>query len=75
VPHYLYHQVHGQTLDTTNPVHNKHDHCNYLCKVLQCLQDNFLVVNKEKSKFGQRRIVFLGHVVTAGGVAPLPDRV
>jgi cleavage and polyadenylation specificity factor subunit 1 len=25
--------------------------------------------------FGQEKIVFLGHVVTAGGVSPLPDRV
>jgi hypothetical protein len=51
------------------------DHRRHLRKVLQCLQDNNLVVNAEKCVFGQEKIVFLGHVVTAGGVSPLPDRV
>jgi transposase InsO family protein len=51
------------------------DHRRHLREVLQCLQDNNLVVNAEKCVFGQERIVFLGHVVTAGGVSPLPDRV
>jgi hypothetical protein len=51
------------------------DHRRHLREVLQCLQDNNLVVNTKKCVFGQEKIVFLGYVVTAGGVSPLPDRV
>jgi hypothetical protein len=51
------------------------DHRRHLREVLQCLQDNNLVVYAKKCVFGQEKIVFLGHVVTAGSVSPLPDRV
>jgi Reverse transcriptase (RNA-dependent DNA polymerase) len=51
------------------------EHRLHLRQVLQLLQDNGLVVNKEKCLFGQTRIEFLGHVVHAGGVSPLLDRV
>jgi RNase H-like domain found in reverse transcriptase len=43
--------------------------------VLQSLQDNSLVINREKCLFGQASIEFLGHLVHAGGVSPLLDRV
>jgi Reverse transcriptase (RNA-dependent DNA polymerase) len=51
------------------------EHRFHLRQVLQLLQDNGSVVNKEKCLFGQTRIEFLGHVVHPGGVSPLLDRV
>jgi Reverse transcriptase (RNA-dependent DNA polymerase) len=55
--------------------HSIAEHCLHLRQVLQLLQDNGLVVNKEKCLFGQTSIEFLGHTVHAGGVSPLLDRV
>ena len=51
------------------------DHRRHLREVLGRLQQNGLVVNKEKCVFGCSSIEFLGHKVSAVGVSPLPDRV
>jgi hypothetical protein len=39
------------------------------------LQANGLVINEEKCKFGQKKLNFLGHEVSAAGTRPLQDNV
>jgi hypothetical protein len=51
------------------------DHCCHLQQVLLLLQQNGLVINREKCVFGVTSLEFLGHQVQAGGVSPLQDRV
>jgi len=43
--------------------------------MLQCLQDHGLVLNGEKCVLGALRVEYLGHVVIASSIRPLPDRV
>jgi RNase H-like domain found in reverse transcriptase/Reverse transcriptase (RNA-dependent DNA polymerase) len=54
---------------------DKEDHRHHLRQVLQRLQDNGLVLNLDKCQFGLPSLEFLGHSVSAGGIAPLPARV
>jgi cytoskeleton-associated protein 5 len=54
---------------------DKGEHISHLQEVLQRLQDNGLVLNTDKCVFGQGEIEFLGHTVSAAGIAPLPSRV
>jgi len=56
-----------------SPNHQQHVH--HLRSVLQRLQDHGLVLNREKCVLGASRVEYLGHVVTASGIRPLPDRV
>jgi hypothetical protein len=51
------------------------DHRHHLHQVLLLLQQNGLVINREKCVFGVTSFEFLGHQVQAGGVSPLQDRV
>jgi RNase H-like domain found in reverse transcriptase/Reverse transcriptase (RNA-dependent DNA polymerase) len=51
------------------------EHREALREVLRRLAANGLLLNVEKCELGQRSVNFLGHVVSAAGVAPLPDRV
>jgi hypothetical protein len=51
------------------------DHRRHLREVMARLQQNGLVVNQEKCVFGQSRIEFLGHSISAAGISPLSHRV
>ena len=51
------------------------EHKEHLRQVCQLLEDNGLVIRKDKCIFGVPEIEFLGHKVTAAGILPLPDRV
>jgi Reverse transcriptase (RNA-dependent DNA polymerase) len=51
------------------------DHCRHLRQALQLLQENGLVINREKCIFGQQSVEFLGHQVLAAGISPLPGHV
>jgi cleavage and polyadenylation specificity factor subunit 1 len=51
------------------------DHREHLRLVLGQLQQNGLVINAEKCSFGHQQLEFLGHLVSAGGISLLPDRV
>jgi Reverse transcriptase (RNA-dependent DNA polymerase) len=53
----------------------KEEHREALREVLWWLAANGLLLNVEKCELGQRSVNFLGHVVSAAGVAPLPDRI
>jgi transposase InsO family protein len=51
------------------------EHKQHLKLLFQRLQEHGLVVSIAKCVFGVNEIDFLGHRVTPGGVAPLPDKV
>jgi hypothetical protein len=51
------------------------DHRRHLLEVLKGLQDNGLVLNVGKCQFGLPALDFLGHSVSAAGIAHLPTRV
>lgn len=51
------------------------DHLSHLRIVFKRLADNGLVINKKKCVFGQSELTFLGHVISAAGIRPLPSRV
>jgi hypothetical protein len=55
--------------------HSVEEHRHHLRRALHRLQENGLVINREKCVFGLPEVEFLGHRVTAGGVSPLPERV
>ena len=54
---------------------NHVEHQEDLCHVLQHLEEHGLVLNKEKCTFSASQVDYLGHVVDATGVRPLPARV
>ena len=51
------------------------EHMEHLREVLQRLETNGLVINKEKCVFNQRSVDFLGHHVSEEGVRPLQAKV
>ena len=51
------------------------DHYTHLRAVFERLQAYGVTVNRDKCVLGAPRIRFLGHEVSADGIAPLPDRV
>jgi hypothetical protein len=51
------------------------EHRRHLREVLDRLQANGLILNTEKCEWGLKKVDFLGHTVSAAGIAPLPDRV
>ena len=50
-------------------------HLQHLETLFQRLEQHGLVVNLGKCKFGMRQVTFLGHSISAAGVAPLDDKV
>lgn len=51
------------------------EHSQHLQTVLKTLVQNQLVVNKKKCEFGQEAVAYLGHIVSAKGVAVDNDKV
>ena len=51
------------------------EHAQHLEQLFKLLSANGLVINKAKCIFGAEELEFLGHHVSAIGIAPLPDRV
>lgn len=50
-------------------------HLLHLRQVLERLQLHGLVINPSKCVFGASSLTFLGHVVSASGIAPVPEKV
>lgn len=50
-------------------------HMNHLRVVLEALQKDGFVVNKGKCSFGRKEIDYLGHIISAEGVAIDPNKV
>ena len=51
------------------------EHDERLSEVLSNLQEAGLTLNKDKCKFSQTRVSFLGHIVDDCGVRPDPDKI
>jgi len=54
---------------------NQREHESHLRQLFRRLADHGLIVNPDKCAFGKDTIEFLGHVVSARGVIPLPAKV
>ncbi|XP_031257652.1 uncharacterized protein LOC116115659 [Pistacia vera] len=55
--------------------HTKEDHIRHLEITLSTLEEHHLVANKKKCFFGQRELEYLGHVISACGVAVDPSKI
>ena len=53
---------------------NHVEHQEDLGRVLQCLEEHGLVLNKEKCTFSASQVDYLGYVVDATDVQPIPAR-
>ena len=53
--------------------HTQEEHDERLLKVLCRLQKEGLTLNKEKCKFSQQQVPFLGQVVDESGIRPDPE--
>jgi Reverse transcriptase (RNA-dependent DNA polymerase) len=51
-----------------------HTHKEHLSKVLQLLQDNQLYAKLSKCEFRVKKIEYLGHIISADGVATDPNK-
>ena len=51
------------------------EHVQHLEQTLQRLEQHGLVLNGEKCVLGVSEVEYLGHVVSASGIRPMPDRV
>ena len=51
------------------------EHIDHLSAVMGRLRQAGLVVNAEKCQFGKREVKFLGHVLSAGKISTLPEKV
>ena len=53
----------------------KEEHLEDLERVFKVLEENGLVVNRKKCILGASSVEFLGHLVDANGIQPLPEKV
>ena len=60
--------------DVVVPGKSFEDHLQNLKYVLDCFRSAGLKLNLSKCKFGRREVTFLGHVVSAQGVAADPAK-
>lgn len=51
------------------------EHRSHLRQVFERLKSHNLTINVAKCEFGMKELKFLGHLVTADGISPLPERV
>lgn len=54
---------------------NDEEHEEHLRIVFERFKKYQMTINRNKCVFGQRSVKFLGHLVTADGISPLPERV
>ena len=53
---------------------SKSEHDDRLMKVLSRVRESGMKLNSKKCKFGQTEVTFLGHVITADGIKPDPEK-
>jgi cleavage and polyadenylation specificity factor subunit 1 len=51
------------------------EHEKHLSIVLERLQEHGVTINLQKSTFGQTKVKFVGHMVSADGIHPTPEKV
>jgi len=54
---------------------SQEQHEDDLRQLFTCLRENGLIINSNKSIFGQSSVTFLGHHISQNGILPLSDRV
>jgi cleavage and polyadenylation specificity factor subunit 1 len=54
---------------------NEEQHLEHLRKVMERLAFHGIIVNPGKCEFGKTSIQFLGHIVSAEGIRPIPSRI
>ncbi|GFW70343.1 transposon Tf2-11 polyprotein [Trichonephila clavipes] len=59
----------------TTPWENAEEHRSHLRTIFQRLSSYGLKLNISKCVFGVTELIFLGHLITANGIKPLPDKV
>lgn len=55
--------------------HTLEEHEERLFKVLDCLEEFGLKASTDKCQFCQEKVKYVGHVVSASGIAPDPEKV
>ena len=50
-------------------------HLKHLERVFEILQDNHLVVKKEKCSLAKEGVHYLGHIICVGGVKADPEKI
>ena len=53
----------------------KEEHNQRLKAVIQRCKDIHMTLNKEKCSFGSSKVVYLGHIISAEGISPDPEKV
>ena len=53
----------------------KEEHNQRLKTVLQRCNDIHMTLNKEKCRFESSKVVYLGHIISAEGISPDPEKV
>jgi hypothetical protein len=51
------------------------DHANHLHKVFDVLRENKLTAKLSKCTFGQKKVEYLGHIISGQGVATDPEKI
>jgi hypothetical protein len=54
---------------------NREEHDEHLCLVLQKLRENQLYAKLSKCKFWLKEVLFLGHIISEGGISIDPSKV
>jgi hypothetical protein len=54
---------------------NKEEHDEHLCLVLQKLRENQLYAKLSKCEFWLKEVLFLGHIISEGGISVDPSKV
>jgi hypothetical protein len=54
---------------------NEGDHDEHLCVVLQKLRENQLYAKLSKCEFWLKEVLFLGHIISEGGISVDPSKV
>ena len=67
--------VHAYVDDVLIASKNSEEHRQHLVAVFKRLQEYGLVLNPTKCVFGKPKMEFLGHIVSADGISPMPSKV
>jgi cleavage and polyadenylation specificity factor subunit 1 len=54
---------------------NEDEHIRHLTILFERLDQYGMIINSNKCQFGKNRLEFLGHIIDANGIQPVPDKV
>lgn len=61
--------------DVLIPARSWSEHNAVLGEVLKAFSEGNITINLKKSEFGRKEVKFLGHIITADGIRPNPDKI